>query len=59
MEYPDPSACLASTESIDSDAPEIQAAVDSLDLGDASPAERAVAIFNHVRDSIEYEFGFL
>ena len=57
MLYPDPNDCLAPAETIDSDAPEIVSAVESLDLGDASPAERAVAIFNHVRDSIEYEFA--
>ena len=57
MEYPDPKECFAPAASIDSDAPEIVAAVESLNLGDASPAERAVAIFNHVRDSIEYEFA--
>lgn len=57
MDYPDPRDCIAPGEFIDSEAHEIEAAVARLNIAESSPSERAVAIFNHVRDTIEYEFA--
>lgn len=53
----DPKDCLAPSLFIDSDEPSIQACVAELALDDLEPAERAVRIFNFVRDTITYEFS--
>ena len=57
MEYPNPEDCLAPTHFIDSDAETIQACVHKLELEGLSPNERAVKIFNYVRDDVTYEFS--
>jgi transglutaminase-like putative cysteine protease len=52
----DPSLCIAPTEFIESEHPAIRACVDSLDVMGLSEHERAVRLFEFVRDHIEYEF---
>ena len=54
--YPDLESCLGSTAFINSDHPSIRARVDDLDLRTRPLWERAVRVFEFVRDQIEYEF---
>ncbi|MFP6582322.1 MAG: transglutaminase family protein [Candidatus Hydrogenedentota bacterium] len=56
LQYPDPETCLARSQFIDSDAPEIVEVVQRLTTADQTPAEKAVILFNYVRDNVEYEF---
>jgi transglutaminase-like putative cysteine protease len=49
----DPAACLAATEFIESDAPEIRELAGSLRR--ATPRETAIALFDRVRDGIRYD----
>lgn len=57
LQYPDLEACLAPAEFVDSDAPVIVNAVERLTTAEQSSTEKAVTLFNHVRDTIEYEFA--
>lgn len=55
--FPDPSDCLGSTSFIDSDSPSIVACLDEIGIKKSSAEQRAVEVFEYVRDEIEYEFG--
>lgn len=57
MEFPNPEDCLTSATFIDSDAPAIRERTEELQLDGLAPNERAVKLFNHVRDEVVYEFG--
>jgi transglutaminase-like putative cysteine protease len=57
IEFPNPEDCLAPTSFIDSDASTIRECVQNLQLDNLTPRERAVKIFNFVRDEIAYEFS--
>lgn len=56
IEYPDPADCLGASACIDSDASSIREFVQSHTADDSSEAERAVRLFEFVRDEFEYEF---
>ncbi|MBL8918026.1 MAG: transglutaminase family protein [Myxococcaceae bacterium] len=51
-----PEACLAPTRFIESTHPEVLERVEALQLRRLSETERAVALFRHVRDDVQYEF---
>lgn len=51
----DPTQCLAPTEVIDSDSASVQALSLSM-RGDGPPRQKAIRLFEHVRDEIQYEF---
>lgn len=53
----DPEACLAPTDVIESDHPDIVAQATALTAGLDSPFERAVALFTFVRDRVVYYFA--
>lgn len=53
----DPNLCLEPTAFIDSDSDAIRNLVESLNLSDRTPAERASAVFQFVRDEIAYDFA--
>lgn len=53
---PNPEACLKPTQFIDSDAPAIRDLILAMELEGCSIRERAVRIFEHVRDNVTYEF---
>ena len=51
----DPAQCLEPTEFIDSDSASVEALAQRVQ-GDGPPIHRAVRLFEHVRDEIQYEF---
>ncbi len=53
----DPQCCLAETRFIDSNDERIRAKVAELDLMDRNERDRAVALFEFVRDTIAYDFA--
>lgn len=57
MTEPDPQQCLSPTPFIDSDAESICAQLNELDVSNRSPVDRAVALFEFVRDAIAYDFA--
>lgn len=57
IEFPNPEDCLAPTTFIDSDARTIRECVQNLHLDGLTPNERAIRLFNYVRDEITYEFS--
>ena len=57
LDYPNPENCLAPAEFIDSDSVAITDAVRRIAGDRKSDAGKAVAIFNYVRDSVQYEFA--
>ena len=52
----DPAACLGPTEFFDSEHPAIQDCVNRLGLAGRGPKEKAVRVFEFVRNRITYEF---
>ncbi len=57
IEFPNAEDCIAPSSFIDSDAETIQECVENLELDGLTPNERAVKIFNYVRDKVTYEFS--
>lgn len=53
----DPNLCLEPTAFIDSESEAIRNRVESLNVSDRTPAERASAVFEFVRDEIAYDFA--
>lgn len=53
----DPSACLEPTDFVNADHPAIVDCVGRLELARRTPVERAVRLFEFVRDDVEYEFA--
>jgi len=53
--FPDPAACLAPTAFLDCEHPSLKECVSTLGVFDLPPAERAVRLFDFVRDEILYE----
>jgi transglutaminase-like putative cysteine protease len=51
----DPAQCLEPTEFIDSDSASVAALAQRV-RGDGPPTQKAVRLFEHVRDEIQYEF---
>jgi hypothetical protein len=51
----DPTRCLEPTEFIDSDSASVEALAHRVQ-GDGTPIQKAVRLFKHVRDEIQYEF---
>jgi len=56
MTGPEPETCLAATKFIDSNSREVQESLQALDFDELGEADRAIRLFNFVRDSIRYEF---
>ena len=52
----EPERCLSATPFVDCDSPEIQARSAEICQGLATPRDKAVQLFQHVRDEIRYEF---
>ena len=57
MNEPDPAQCLAATPFIDSDHERIRAQLADLNHAERPQRERAVALFEFVRDQIAYDFA--
>ena len=55
-EFPQPEYCLAASEFVDSDHPSIQEKARSLIRKGMTLNEKAVALFNFIRDDIRYSF---
>jgi len=53
----DPNHCLGATTFIDSDSGRIRGCLEELNVSDRSDADRAIALFDFVRDSIAYDFA--
>ena len=53
----DPSACLQPTDFVNADHPAIVDGAGRLDLARRTPVERAVRLFEFMRDDVEYEFA--
>jgi hypothetical protein len=51
----DPTQCLETSEFIDSDSASVEALAHRVQ-GDGTPIQKAVRLFEHVRDEIQYEF---
>lgn len=54
--YPDPAACIAPTSFLNADHPTLQECISRLGVIDLAPIERAVRLFEFVRDDITYDF---
>lgn len=52
----DPRECLEPTQYVESDSAAVVALAERIAGGEANPRDRAIRLFEHVRDSIRYEF---
>lgn len=56
LEYPNPEECLVATEFIESDALEVDWCLDYLDIHHRPDREKAIEIFEFVRDELDFTF---